>query len=235
MLFIPGSLTSPAVFEGIGEVLPCQSAVIDWMKSDGPWELDIIGERVLELIVQLGLGPVILCGYSSGGVIALSAALRDEEGRINGLMISNTGANTKGHSDPNLPNQIRDHWPEEDVIRKFISRCFVKECPEELFQRLLAYASGIKKEAALACTLSSRTLDLEPDLQRVKCPVLIAHGKDDLVRRECHVEVLRNNLPDVEVRYLDGGHTIMVEDREHYTKALLYFMEKTLGITHQQT
>lgn len=83
------------------------------MKSDGPWELDIIGERVLELIVQLGLGPVILCGYSSGGVIALSAALRDEEGRINGLMISNTGANTKGHSDPNLPNQIRDHWPEE--------------------------------------------------------------------------------------------------------------------------
>lgn len=39
VLMIPGGMaTSPAVYEGIGETLVCQSAVIDWSRSPGPWD-----------------------------------------------------------------------------------------------------------------------------------------------------------------------------------------------------
>ena len=36
VLFIPGAMTTPNVFAGFANYLPCQSAIIDWNNSDGP-------------------------------------------------------------------------------------------------------------------------------------------------------------------------------------------------------
>ena len=226
VLFIPGGLTSPAVFDGLGIFLPCQSAAIDWLMSDAPWELDIIGRRILDFVKEYDLGPTILCGYSAGGIIAMSAAIADQEGLVQGLLLSNTGANTLGHSDPDLPKNIQKSWPDHDLIDRFIKRCFARKCPEALYSILYEYAFRVPKEAAYACTASVRTIDLEPCLKDIQCPVLLAHGKDDQVRRQCHVDVLKNGIPNIELCYLDGGHTVMVEAHTQYLEKLLYFVSK---------
>ena len=61
VLFIPGGMaTPPAVFDGIENEIPWQSAVIDWSTSPGPWDIVVLGNRVLELITELDLKRVVL-------------------------------------------------------------------------------------------------------------------------------------------------------------------------------
>ena len=78
VLFIPGGMaTPPAVFDGIEGEIPWQSSVIDWSRSPGPWDIVELGNRVTELVRELGLKRVILAAYSAGGVMALQAAITD--------------------------------------------------------------------------------------------------------------------------------------------------------------
>lgn len=144
VLMIPGGMaTSPAVYEGIGEMLACQSAVIDWSRSPGPWDVLNIGDRTLELVNELELGPVILAGYSAGGVIAMEAAIQDRENRISGLLLSNTGPCTVGHGDPDLPKRILGHWFSMELFEPFLDRCFAFPIDPALREKLLDYARQI--------------------------------------------------------------------------------------------
>ncbi len=98
VLFIPGGMaTPPAVFDGIEGEIPWQSAVIDWSRSPGPWDIVELGNRVEELVRELGLERVILAAYSAGGVMALQAAIADEEHRIAGLLLEGETQPTPQH------------------------------------------------------------------------------------------------------------------------------------------
>ena len=228
VLFVPGNLTAPAVYEGIDIFLPCQSAIIDWCKSEGPWAQDIIATRILEFIEEQDLGPTVLCGYSAGGVVTLSAAIQDKKRRLGGIVISNTGANTIGHGDPNFPQRIAEMWPKKELLEPWFARLFVKECPKALYDILYSYTESLGKEMAIECTTKVREIDLAPRLGEIVCPTLLLHGRFDTSRTESHVDVLRKGIKDIEVRYLDGGHTIMVEDRVNFQNALIDFVERTI-------
>ncbi|RGY97715.1 alpha/beta hydrolase [Clostridium sp. AM58-1XD] len=226
VLMIPGALTSPAVFDGIGGGLPCQSAVIDWCGSPGPWDVVEVGKRVLEFISEHELGKTVLAGYSAGGIISMAAGSRDEDKLISGMLISNTGACAVGHGDYGLPQRILAGWPGEDILEPFFARCFARPVPTALKEKLKEYARSLSRETAYEATSSCRVHDLRGELHKITCPVVIAHGKLDQTRREEHVKQMKDGIPDTEVFWLDGGHTIMVEDREHYRKALNYLLDK---------
>jgi pimeloyl-ACP methyl ester carboxylesterase len=228
VLMIPGALTSPAVFADFDKEIACQSAVIDWSRSAGSWDVVLIGERVLSLIHELSLGPTVLCGYSAGGIISMSAAIHDEENTICGMLLSNTGACAVGHGDYDFPKRIERSWPSIELLDAFFARCFARPIKVGLKKELTRYALSLEKEVALQSTISCRMHDLRGDLHRIKCPVVIAHGKLDGTRRKEHVQQMVEGIYNTEVFWLDGGHTIMQEDRENYIKVLHYLLYKTI-------
>lgn len=227
VLFIPGGMASaPAVYDGIGKMIPWQSAVIDWSNSKGPWDILELGNRTLDLIRQMNLGKVILAGYSAGGVIAMQAAAEDKEGRIGGLLLSNTGPCTIGHGDPELPDRIRKQWFSMELFEPFLSRCFAFPIEPLLKKTMIEYASKIPMEVVYQAAKTLREYDLRPRLKEISCPVVIAHGKLDTTRTLKHVEMMQEGIADVEINLLNGGHTIMAEDREHWVLILNKLIQK---------
>ncbi len=162
--------------------------------------------------------------------MALSAAIEDKENVLGGIMISNTGANTIGHGDPSFPQRIQEMWPKRELLEPWFARLFVRECPKALYEILYDYTVSLDKRTAMECATAVREINLAPRLGEITCPVLLAHGKLDTTRTESHVNVLRNGISDIEVCYLDGGHTIMVEDRITYQEKLIEFVNRTIMV-----
>ncbi len=226
VLFIPGAMTTPHVFDGLANYLPCQSAIIDWNHSSGPWTVEAVGKKVLSLIGQLHLGPVVLAGYSWGGVVSIAAAIDDKEQRIAGLMIADTGACAVGHGDPTFPARLEKSWPDRDLFWTFSKRCFARPVTRGLYQQLEAYAMTLKKDTVCQAAYSVRESDFRNQLGQITCPVQILHGLRDQSRSMEHAQLLAEKIQNSELFWLDCGHTPMVEVHEEYLQKLLYFIHK---------
>lgn len=223
VLFIPGGRITPAVYDDIRLPDDFQGAQIDWGLSPGPSDICSLGKRILLLIKEKELGPTVLVGYSQGGAIAIAAAVAGPE-QIAGLFLSNTGANTRGHGDPNAPQRILQGTTRERLAA-FIDSCFFYPIPPELREQAIDYACQVPLQTAYESALSLRQTDLLPHLNKFKSPVVIAHGKYDTRRNEGHVADMISGFPNAKAFFLEGGHTIMVDAREEWNRLLLSYLE----------
>lgn len=218
VLFLAGSLTSPCVYDQIESDGTFQFGVVDYCRSQGPWDVTTLGRRLVESIEALKLGPTVLAGYSAGGVIAMAAAIAAPS-RIAGLMLSNTGPSGKGHGDPDFPKKLLAGWGTKEFNDSFFSRCFSRPIPPLLQHRLEQYIGLVDRQAGYEISRSLREVDYTEALQAVTCPVMIAHGRLDKARTQAHVEMMTRSMPHAMVTYLEGGHTIMVENKEGWQQA----------------
>ncbi len=226
ILFIPGAMTTPHVFDGLANYLPCQSAIIDWNNSNGPWTVEDVGKKVLQLIDQKRLGPVVLAGYSWGGVVCIAAAINDTQNRLAGIMVADTGACAVGHGDPDFPHKLESRWPDRELFRNFSARCYARPIAKGLYQQLEDYAMALSKDTVCQAAYSVRTSDFRDRLDQITCPVQILHGLRDQSRSTQHAKALAENIADSELFWLDCGHTPMVEVHDEYLKKLLYFVQR---------
>lgn len=226
VLFIPGAMTTPNVFAGFANYLPCQSAIIDWNNSEGPWEVETIGRRVLQLIGELQLGPTVLAGYSWGGVVCIAAAIQDKKQLLRGIMIADTGASATNHGDPDFPRKLEEKWPDKELFRAFSSRCFARPITWGMYQQLEDYAMALKKDTVCQAAHSVRESDFGGRLKEIECPVQILHGLKDQSRSVLHAQALKNGIEGAELFWLDCGHTPMVEVPDEYLEKLLYFVDR---------
>lgn len=235
VLFIPGGMAmSPIVFSGIESEICLPSAVIEWSRSIGPWDIITLGQRLLEFIQEQKLINPIVAGYSAGGVIALAAAIADTQKIISGLLLSNTGPCAIGHGDPDLPARINQQWFSKSLYENFLTRCFSKPITEKLKSHLIEYARQVDKQVVLQSSKSLREHDLRSLLKHISCPVVIAHGILDKTRTMDHVDMLTQGIKNTECFLLQGGHTIMIEDRENWIKALNHLISKVKNNTHRR-
>jgi pimeloyl-ACP methyl ester carboxylesterase len=113
-----------------------------------------------------------------------------------------------------------------EIIDPFIRRCFAFPVPEKLYTQIAEYAASLDKQIAYDCAFSVRTHDLRPMLSEITCPVLLLHGKLDKARTQIHVDDLMKGIGNIELHYLNAGHTPMVEDRDNFIKYMLDFIRR---------
>lgn len=221
LLCIPGTYCSPEVFDLLDEAAfpDWQVLSVSWMTSSGPWDIPTLGRRVAALLRELNSGSALLVGHSTGGPIALVAALT-EPSLVSGLLLADTGANAHGHGDMAGIIKVIEQGVDQTFFRRLLARSFYYQPGEALFQKLLAYAGGVPREAALEALNSQLTLDLADALPRITMPVMVVHGRHDQARPVAHAEFLVEHLPHAEMRLLDCGHTPMVEAASAYQQAL---------------
>ncbi len=217
ILCVPGTLMSPAIYDDFVCPEGFQWSAVSWMDTPGPWDLEAVSARVIGLVEQLDLPAVVLIGHSFGGAISILTASKSE--RVVGVVLSNTGANTASHGDPDYPKKIVNNWG-EDLRRHQVRRCFVLEPEPEFLRTLDEYADTCSRDATLAAATSLRSIDLAPRLRLIRCPVLIAHGKLDTVRTAADVKILCDGLSNVSIEYFEAGHTPMVEAKHAWRHAV---------------
>ncbi|MBN3754763.1 alpha/beta hydrolase [Paraburkholderia sp. Tr-20389] len=229
ILCIPGTLISPRIFEAYAGPKGFQLAAVSWMTESGPWDIEGVASKILALIDRLELPEVFLVGHSAGGAICLSVALRR---KLAGLVLSNTGANTATHGDPNYPQRILVSW-DETMRRAQIRRCFVRMPPTESLQMLDEYADRCPRDGVFAAATSLRRLDFAPSLAQIDCPVLLAFGRLDPVRTERDVEALRSGIAEASIAMLDAGHTPMMEASHDWNSAVNSWISSIDSLKHR--
>jgi pimeloyl-ACP methyl ester carboxylesterase len=230
LLCIPGTYCSPEVYDQLDETAfpDLQLLPVSWMTAPGPWDIPTLGRRVAALLRELDFGPALIAGHSTGGPIALVAALT-EPSLVSGLLLADTGANTQGHGDITSIIKVIEQGPDPDFFQRLLRRSFYHQPDTAFIQRLTAYATSVPREAALQVLTSQATLDLTDQLSTLTMPVMVVHGRYDQARPIAHAELLVKHLPHAELRLLDTGHTPMVEAPSAFGQALqrLYTMVNT--------
>lgn len=164
--------------------------------SDSPTNIEYYKEesqllQLKEVIDFFNLKNITLLGYSMGGRLALSFALKYPE-LVNSLILESTTAGIQGNAEAGerrqkdkeladfiLTNNISKfvtEWMNKDLFRG------LRNLPEEIFDRI--YQSKLKNsKVGLANSLlgfgTGSMQNLWENLEQIKCPVLLMTGKND--------------------------------------------------------
>jgi len=213
MVALPGTMCSPVVFGPLEEALAGQVTVdpFSWLTEPGPWDIPAIAGRVARHIDQEYGRPVLVCGHSTGGAIALQLAISRPE-VVLGLLLADTGAHMRGHGDVDaILGRIKASWGEE-LRAAVLDRSFHVSLSPAARARFLAWAAPLSQQAVYNVLASQRDLDLTPSLAGITQPVIVLHGRHDRARHPDQGRQLAAALPNAEFRLLDTGHTPVYED-----------------------
>lgn len=225
IIFIPGTLISTEIYEQVKIPPGFQAVYVDWMAGDKSRRVDFVAGQIAQFIQDKSFPKLILVGYSSGGVIAMLSYLNlQDRSLVSGIMLSNTGLSTAGQANSTLPDTIRTAWTDA-AIENFIRRCFVKPLDEAMYNKLFNYAKQWPADVVLEPVMSLRDIELTPKAKEFACPVYIAHGKLDPVRKVFHAEALRDSIANTKLWLLDAGHSPMYEASEQYSQILNEMVE----------
>ena len=146
-----------------------------------------------QLLLREHAGPLVLCGTSMGGMVAMEAARQAPE-RVAGLALLGTDA--------------RPDSPQMSALREAAIVLFAQDRVREVIEPNVAMAFHPEHAAALAGSYLEFVLaaggaqlvrqnraviarpDARPHLSQLRCPVLVMCGEDDLLTPpECSREI----------------------------------------------
>jgi len=212
LVALPGTMCSPAVFDPLAEALAGELVVdpFSWLTQPGPWDIPAVAERVADHIETSWGRPVLVCGHSTGGAIALQLAIRRPTSVL-GLVLVDTGAHMRGHADVGaILDRIRLNWGEE-LRAAVLDRSFRSPLSPEVRAGYLEWAAALDPQAVYDVLASQRDLDLTPDLAGVRQPAVVVHGRHDRARPPQQGRELADALPNADFLLVDAGHTPVYE------------------------
>lgn len=230
VLALAGGGCSPRIYDSV-HTPGIRWQALDWAQGAGPFDPLSVADRIGTALERHD-APVALAGHSVGGFIALQVAIRYPE-QVAALVISNTGASTEGHGDPELPRRVLHAW-DDAAQQAFLRACFVHAPPAPLWAELRRYLAALDPAGFAETVVGLRQLDAGPDLGRIRCPTLIAHGRLDTRRPVSAAQALAAGIPGARLVLLPGGHTPMVDCAADYAAAVGTFLSG-VGLTKCQT
>jgi 3-oxoadipate enol-lactonase len=151
-------------------------------KPDVPYSAEEMADDTAGLLDEVGMQVSTVIGYSMGGRIALSLALRHPN-RIRGLLLAATSAKTP----PTRPLTWR--WFMMDVLARI-------RLPMDPQPR---YAQQRQRGAF-------RTFDCSNRLGQITVPTTVIHGRDDHITPYTFALELQRGIPCARLVTVKGGH-----------------------------
>jgi 3-oxoadipate enol-lactonase len=230
LVFLPGALIPTNAIAPVTRIVKLRAIGVGWLEGAGPHGLHSVAARVAMLIRELG--PTVLIGHSVGAPIAALAAaidLRSTKRNVVGLVLSNSGANTKGHSDvESVIERVLQTWG-PPLWKVMTGRSLGSVCPAELVDSFMTYPRRITAEATAESLRSLQQTDLTSMLRELSSvPAAVVHGSRDRARTLSHAESLSNGIPGSRLVVHDTGHTSCVEAPGEFAKVICSVVEQGL-------
>lgn len=162
-------------------------------------------------------GPLVLCGASMGGMVAMEAARQAPE-RVRGLALLGTSARPEAPDMRTVREQAMALFAQgraEEVLRANVMFAFDRQHPD-LKALAARYRALVMRAGADQLMQQNRAVIARPDarlhLPRVRCPTLVVTGRSDvLTPPECAREIAAL-VPGAELHLLTGcGHMLTME------------------------
>lgn len=170
-------------------------------RGNMPFTIKQFAEDLHDFMVSMGIAKAILLGFSDGGNIALTFALKYPE-KVEKLIVN--GANL-------FPSGVKPlyQWPIEIGYR--IAKSFSKK------------SEKAKKNAEMLGLMVNEP-HIEPsELAQLTMPVLVIAGTKDMIK-ESHTKLIYNSFPNAQLVILDGDHFIANRRPEAFNAAVEKFL-----------
>jgi len=213
LVFLPGLACDARLWEA---QLPAVPAALRPMVSDAHMRHASLPAMAAAMLEETE-GPLLLCGASMGGMVAMEAA-RQAPGRIAGLALLGTNAAPETPETYQLRAdaiELFERGDVRDVIEPNIVFAFhpAQAARPELTSR---YLQMILDAGAGQLIRQNRALMERPDarvhLGRLRCPVLVLCGDTDRLTPPAASREIAALLPQAELHWLrECGHMLTME------------------------
>ena len=199
-------------------------------KIRAPLSIDTMADDLVTLLDRLGIVKASLAGIAVGGAIALHTAVRHAE-RVAALVASSPAVSVA--ADEHTALLARVEKMEREGLQTVIDT-LDNGYPSELRTDAERFASfrarwlGGDPVSYGAIYRMLIATDLQPELSRIRCPVLLTAGALDRVRPPHLVEPVAQAIPGARYVTLQAAHYAPVQTPELYAQTVGDFL-KTVG------
>ena len=172
-------------------------------RGESPFTIKQFAEDLRSFMDEKGMEKAILLGFSDGGNIALTFALKYPD-RVEKMVVD--GANL-------FPSGVKPlyQWPIEIGYR--IAKLFAKK-------------SEKAKQNAEMLGLMVNEPHIEPsELASLTMPVLVVAGNKDMIK-ESHTRLIYKSLPNAQLTILEGDHFVANKNPDAFNQVVLEFLRK---------
>ncbi len=193
-------------------------------KPDHPYSMADYADDAAALMDHVGWPSARVIGVSFGGMVAQELVLR-HPARVERLVLACTspggagGASFPFHEIEHLTGEARAKHliPVSDTRRDAAWAAGHPEAYAQLLAMTAApdrYAGEPGRAMGARRQLEARAgHDTWERLSRIACPVMIAAGRFDGIALPATQERMAARIPGAELRWFDGGHMFMIQDR----------------------
>jgi 3-oxoadipate enol-lactonase len=189
-----------------------------------PYTVETLAHGLLELLDELGLERVSLCGVSLGGMVGMALALEAPE-RVERLVLACTSA----YLGP------PEGWAErarivrgdgmsavaDTVVGRWFRPEFARDEPKTV-ARFLALLTATPPEGYARCCEAVGAWDARERISAIIAPVLVVAGADDPATPVEHAELIASSIPGARLVVLErAAHLANVERAEAFSAAVL--------------
>ena len=227
-VLLPGLACDERLFEAQRAALPAELAV---RVSDAHMRHDSI-ERMAAAVLAEHAGPLILCGASMGGMIAMEAT-HQAPGRIRGLALLGTNARPETQDMYQLREsaiELFERGEARDVIELNAGFAFHTSRGGDA-ALLRRYVELVLDAGVTQLVRQNRALMQRPDarlhLPALRCPVLVMCGDGDrLTPPDCSREIAAL-VPAAELVWIERcGHMLTMERPAEVNAALVPWLAR---------
>lgn len=171
-------------------------------RGSKPFTIKQFAEDLKDFMDEMGMDKAILLGFSDGGNIALTFALKYPE-RVDQLILN--GANL-------YPSGVKPRYQWPIVIGYYIARCFAKQSEQA-------------RHNAELLGLMVNEPHIEPsELARLTMPVLVIAGSNDMIKAS-HTKLIYNSLPNAKLSIIEGDHFVANKNPEAFNASVAAFIK----------
>ena len=172
-------------------------------RGEKPFTIKQFAEDLHDFMDEKGIGKAILLGFSDGGNIALTFALKYPE-RVDKMIVD--GANL-------FPSGVKPWY----------------QWPIELGYRIAKLFSGKSEQAKRNAEMLGLMVNephIEPaELARLTMPVLVVAGTKDMIK-DSHTRLIYKSLPNAQMNIIEGDHFVANKNAEAFNKVVDIFLRK---------
>ena len=170
-------------------------------RGEKPFTINQFAEDLHDFMDEKGIDKAILLGFSDGGNIALTFALKHPE-RVDKLILN--GANL-------FPSGVKAIYQWPIVIGYHIAKLFAKKSEEA-------------KHNTEMLGLMVNEPHIEPsELTVLTMPVLVVAGTKDMIK-DSHTRLIYSSLPNAQIEIIEGDHFIANKQFEAFNRAVEEFL-----------
>lgn len=193
----------------------------------GPCSIADLGQDVLALLDETGVGRASFCGLSMGGMIGMWLGTNAPD-RIERLVLCNTSAQKIGT--PELWEQritlARTQGMSaltEAVIERWFTPGFRARDPQAV-DKVRAMLLATPGAGYAACCAAIRDQDQLESISAIRAPTLVITGSRDPATPPDHGRAIASRIRGSRVVELEAAHLSNIEARDRFNPSLLEFL-----------